>query len=88
MSAPRIVHEQPQRLMPKARGLGLEEVETVENLNDKSKDDMALLQNAATAKPAAMNETSDKPKVNPISWGRPSFLIRTVSGAPVMVRRF
>ena len=70
VSAPRIVHEQPQRLMPKARGLGLEEVETVENLNDKSKDDMALLQNAATAKPAAMNETSDKPKVNPISWGR------------------
>ena len=47
--------------MPKARGLELEEVETVENLNDKSKDDMALLQNAATAKPAAMNETSDKP---------------------------
>jgi hypothetical protein len=56
--------------MPKARGLGLEEVETVENLNDKSKDDLALLQNAATAKPAAMNETFDKPKVNPISWGR------------------
>ena len=45
-------------------------------------DDEALLQNAATAKPAAMNETSDKPKVNPISWGMPSFLIRTVSGAP------
>lgn len=68
--------------MPKAGGQGLEEVETVENLNDKSTDDMALLQNAAMAKPAAMNETSDKPKVNPISWGRPSFLIRTVSGAP------
>ena len=80
--APLIVNKQPQRLMPKGRGLGREEVETIENPNDKSMDDMALLRNAATAKPAAMSEMSDKPKLTPISWGRPSFLIRSVSGAP------
>jgi hypothetical protein len=81
VSAPLIAHKQTQSLMPKGRGLGLEEVETVENPDDKSMNDMALLQNAVTAKPTAMTETSDKPKVNPISWGRPSFLIRFFSGA-------
>ena len=80
--APLIANKQPQRMMPKGRGLGLEEVETIENPNDKSMDDIALLRNAATVKPAAMSEMSDKPKLTPISWVRPSFLIRSVSGAP------
>ena len=68
--------------MSKGRELGLEKVETIENPNDKSMDDMALLRNAATAKPAAMSEMSDKPKLTPITWGRPYFLIRSVSRAP------
>ena len=71
--APLIANKQPQRLMPKGRELGLEKVKTIENPNDKSMDDMALLRNAATAKPAAMIEMSDKPKLTPISFGRPYF---------------
>jgi len=68
--------------MSKGRKLGLEKVETIENPNDKSMDDMALLRNAATAKLVVMSEMSDKPKLTHISWGRPYFLIRSVSRAP------
>ncbi len=76
---PPIAQAKPMRLMPNA------EMESLENTPDAAAGtslDEAALPNAATAEPAMVSDVPDNTQLKPISWGRPAFLIRAVSGAP------
>lgn len=83
-AAPPVVAQQkPMRLMPGAAPRdGLADGGTQELEIGGDSLDEAALPPEGNAQAAMMSDRSDDAQATPISWGRPSFLIRAVTGAP------
>lgn len=88
--SPVAAQRKPMRLLPK--GSEMEELDAIEEIGEDANDDgggddglaldEAALPANTTSRPAVALGTPDNTKLTPISWGRPSFLIRAVTGAP------
>lgn len=76
---PVIAQDKPMRLLPTS---DLERLEEVPRSDAGGAMDEAALPDATTAERAVISNTPDNTQLKPISWGRPAFLIRAVSGAP------
>ncbi len=80
---PAVAQQKPMRLMPVSRGLeAASEDDPVQRDKAMEAMDEAALSEPPRARPAVLSGDADAARSKPIAWGRPSFAIRAVSGAP------
>jgi len=81
---PAVARQQPLRLLPGDSELAQfgENGDAAGDSRDSDSLDEAAMRQAVNAEPAVLSDVPDNTRVTPISWGRPSFLIRPVTGAP------